>query len=399
MFSANSHWASKTIKEVGKVVTGTTPSKLQNEYYGGNIPFVTPRELGFIEPVTDAATYLTEEGAEKAKIIPENSVMVCCIGSLGKIGIAGRELVTNQQINSIIFDDTQVDHRYGFRFCETLKPLLEHIAPSTTIAIVNKSRFESLEIPLPPLAEQQRIAAILDQADALRTKRRAALAKLDTLLQATFLDMFGDPVTNPMGWEVVKLSEISDVDNGVTKSSGRIRDKKTVTLPYMRVANVQDGKILTGIEDVKFIEILLEDAEKYLLRSGDILLTEGGDPDKLGRGGIWKGEIDPCIHQNHIFRVRISDNNFLPEYLSALIGSWYGKKYFLKAAKQTTGIATINKTQLQAFPVQRANIDIQYKFSQFVKKLETQKLVLETNSNDFTNLFHALQQRAFQGEL
>jgi len=351
------------------------------------------------------ATYISEEDhykfSQRSKV-DKGDILLAMIGTIGNpVLVDTDEEFSVKNVALFKFRDSQVYNRYFRHLLDSdiiLRQMMSAIRGGTQ-KFVSLKVLRNLQIPLPPLAEQQRIAAILDQADALRTKRRAALAKLDTLLQATFLDMFGDPVTNPMGWEVVKLSEISDVDNGVTKSSGRIRDKKTVTLPYMRVANVQDGKILTGIEDVKFIEILLEDAEKYLLRSGDILLTEGGDPDKLGRGGIWKGEIDPCIHQNHIFRVRISDNNFLPEYLSALIGSWYGKKYFLKAAKQTTGIATINKTQLQAFPVQRANIDIQYKFSQFVKKLETQKLVLETNSNDFTNLFHALQQRAFQGEL
>ena len=266
--------------------------------------------------------------------------------------------------------------------------------PAVTDKIVKSSK-----IPLPALSEQKRIAAILDKADALRAKRRAALAKLDTLLQATFLDMFGDPVTNPMGWDVVKLSSVADVVSGVTKSKSRVKGKETITIPYMRVANVQDGRILTAEEHLKTIEVLPEDVEKYLLKSGDILLTEGGDPDKLGRGGIWRGEVDKCIHQNHVFRVRINQDSFQPEYLSALIGSPYGKLYFLKAAKQTTGIASINRTQLRAFPVLRPSIGLQEVFRTFLVNLETQKFIHETCLVKLDSLFHSLQQRAFKGEL
>ena len=137
-------------------------------------------------------------------------MLVCCIGSLGKTGTAGVPLISNQQINAIIFDPIQVDARYGYHAARSLTPLLEHFAPSTTVKIVKKSAFAEFQIPLPPLAEQKRIAAILDAADALRAKRREALAQLDSLLQSTFLDMFGDPVTNPMGWEAPALSEVTD---------------------------------------------------------------------------------------------------------------------------------------------------------------------------------------------
>ena len=155
--------------------------------------------------------------------------------------------------------------------------------------------------------------------------------------------MFGDPVLNPKGWKEARLDQISEIVSGVTKGR-KLVGKATVLVPYMRVANVQDGRIL--IDDVQKIEALESEIEKYRLKRGDILLTEGGDPDKLGRGAVWKGEIDPCIHQNHIFRVRTNKKIILPEYLSALIGSQRGKRYFFKAAKQTTGVASINKTQL-----------------------------------------------------
>ena len=294
-----------------------------------------------------------------------------------------------------------LDSRYLFHWVTTrfFVDKMINQATGASYPAVSDTIVKASTIPLPPLEEQRRITAVLDKAASLRQKRQQAIAKLDTLLQSIFLDMFGDPVTNPMGWEVVALNQIADIDSGVTKSSSRIKDKKTVTVPYMRVANVQDGEILTAPEDIKMIKVLPKDAIKYQLLPNDILLTEGGDPDKLGRGGIWRGEINQCIHQNHVFRVRITNEEYLPEYLSALIGSAYGKRYFLKAAKQTTGIASINKTQLRAFPAIYAPVHLQENFKQAVEKINLQKVRLGDNALKMENLFNSLQQRAFRGDL
>jgi type I restriction enzyme, S subunit len=179
-------WSTVKLGSVAEVVTGSTPSKKNDEYYGDKIPFVTPAELNGDELRTPKV-YLSEKGAQVSRILPANSVLVCCIGSLGKVGFARSIVATNQQINSLIFDQEKVYPRYGYHCCKRLKPILEHIAPSTTIAIVNKSRFSELEIPLPPLEEQKRIAAILDRADALRRKRQQAIDLTDQLLAPSFL--------------------------------------------------------------------------------------------------------------------------------------------------------------------------------------------------------------------
>jgi type I restriction enzyme S subunit len=135
------------------------------------------------------------------------------------------------------------------------------------------------------------------------------------------------------------------------------------------------------------------------LEAGDILLTEGGDPDKLGRGAIWRGEIDDCIHQNHIFRVRLHDGGFRPDYVSALLGSAYGKRYFLKAAKQTTGIASINRTQLGHFPVIRAPWKSQEWYSAAVLGARTLRDRLGDATQAVDWLLDSLAQRAFRQEV
>jgi type I restriction enzyme S subunit len=259
---------------------------------------------------------------------------------------------------------------------------------------VSADFLKEFRIPLPPLAEQKRIAAILDKADSLRRKRQQAIQLADQFLRAVFLDMFGDPVANPKGWDEIVLKEIADIRSGVTKGK-KVDSSNSVTLPYMRVANVQDGYL--DLSDIQKISVSLNDAEKYQLKMGDILLTEGGDPDKLGRGYVWNNEIENCIHQNHIFSVRINDKNKIrPAFLSAVIASQRGKRYFLKVGKQTTGIATINKTVLSEFKPFIPPVEVQDKFIAAVNKLNRSKQLF---SKGDLNLFNSLSQKAFVGEL
>jgi type I restriction enzyme S subunit len=208
--------------------------------------------------------------------------------------------------------------------------------------------------------------------------------------------MFGDPVTNPKGWPEAALTDAAEIVSGVTK--GRHLDgKQTVFAPYLRVANVQDGYL--NLSEIKEIEVLPTDIAKYRLLGGDILLTEGGDPDKLGRGTVWREHVDNCIHQNHIFRVRITTDNLLPDFLSVLIGSERGKRYFLRAAKQTTGIASINSTQLKNFPLLIPPLDLQQRFAHCVVSTNRlYKRLIETETNTGT-LFNSLMQLAFKGKL
>lgn len=254
-----------------------------------------------------------------------------------------------------------------------------------------------LTIPLPPLPEQRRIAEILDKADALRAKRRAALAQLDSLTQSIFLDMFGDPATNPKGWaESLVLGDIADIVSGVTIGR-KLERKSTRTLPYLAVLNVQDRHLDLSV--TKTTEATEEETQRYRLVRNDLLLTEGGDPDKLGRGTLWNDELPECIHQNHVFRVRLHSDQVTPLFLNWLIGSQRGKRYFLRSAKQTTGIASINMTQLRAFPLLLPPIPLQQEFACKVSAANKLKARHLSGLTEFHALFAALQHRAFRGEL
>ena len=254
----------------------------------------------------------------------------------------------------------------------------------------------SMMIPLPGIDEQRRIAAILDKADALRAKRREAIAKLDQLLQSVFLDMFGDPVRNSREWpEAQTLGDVADIVSGITK--GRKVRAATREVPYLAVSNVHDRVLKLDV--VKLIEAADDEISRYSLRPNDLLLTEGGDPDKLGRGALWNGELPECIHQNHIFRVRLTSDALHPVYLSWLVGSERGKRYFAKQAKQTTGIASINMRQLRGFPLLVPPMNLQRRFAEVTRQVEKQRQRIERHRDQFDILLASLQHRAFTGTL
>jgi len=162
----------------------------------------------------------------------------------------------------------------------------------------------------------------------------------------------------------------------------------------MRVANVQDGYL--ELDEIKTLKVPQKEIDKYLLKKGDVLLTEGGDPDKLGRGHVWNEEVSPCIHQNHIYRVRLDQSKILPIFFSAYVGSKYGKKYFLRAAKQTTGIATINLTQLRNFPTPLPPLSLQSRFAEMVAKIEAQRRQAERQLAAAEEVFAGVLQGSFE---
>ena len=250
---------------------------------------------------------------------------------------------------------------------------------------------KEVSVPRPPLDEQRRIAAILDQADALNAKRRQALARLDELTKATFQHMFEGRLDPTIG-----LSDIADVGSGITK--GRRTSEPTSAIPYLAVSNVQAGYL--KLDFVKEIDATTSEIDRYALRDGDLVLTEGGDPDKLGRGTVWRSELPMCLHQNHIFRVRIRDTeNVLPDYLAAYLGGRDARAYFARSAKQTTGIASINMTQLRALPVAVPSVGQQEKFVQMLRAIAAQGTATKDTIARGDELMAALQSRAFRGDL
>jgi|SRR5690554_1268420 len=166
----------------------------------------------------------------------------------------------------------------------------------------------------------------------------------------------------PNGWNRIALEKIAEVRSGVAK--GKKGLKAPIEVPYLRVANVQDGHV--DLTEVKTIEIEQDKLERYSLKYGDVLMNEGGDYDKLGRGDVWLGQIEPCLHQNHVFAVRPNQDIVDSFFLAALAASNYGKTYFLSCAKRSTNLASINSTQIKEFPVLVPPLPEQKKIAQIL---------------------------------
>jgi type I restriction enzyme S subunit len=258
--------------------------------------------------------------------------------------------------------------------------------------------FLTIQIPLPPLEEQRWIVARIEELAAKITEARTVHCETVTGVTALVSSLAND-VFSGNSWSHIPLGDISDIRSGVTL--GRELRGRTVRLPYLRVANVQDARL--DLQHVKEIDVLEEEAGKWQLQSGDLLLTEGGDWDKLGRGTVWENEIPNCIHQNHIFRVRTRREDFDPYFLAAVVGSPYGKTYFQSASKQTTNLASINQRQLKAFAIPKPPLNEQRRIvahlDQVSARTEELKKCQGARGEELEALFPSVLDRAFNGEL
>lgn len=389
------------LSELCAIRSGGTPARNNSAFYGGHIPWA---KISDIE-ASDGVVYRTEEAitheglaAIRGRLFPRGTLLFAIYGSIGKMAFAGQELSTNQAILGI--ENLRPDalcERYLFRYLESRRDALLSAGAGITQKNLSAGYVRDIEIPLLPLEQQKRIAAILDQADDLRRKRQRALDRLGQLGQAIFTEMFGDLTRNDKAWPTGgTLGDYAEITSGITKGRDP-KGRSTRLVPYLAVVNVQDKRL--QLDAPKEIEATEDEILRYRLQSGDLLLTEGGDPDKLGRGTLWNAELPECIHQNHVFRVRLSSKKYNPTFLNWLVGSAYGKQYFLRAAKQTTGIASINMSQLKAFPMLLPPFELQEDFQRKLDHLRVATEVLVAGVRSSENLFHSLQHRAFTGEL
>jgi len=225
---------------------------------------------------------------------------------------------------------------------------------TTGLNNLSNSFFRAMTIPVPPPDEQALIGRILNAVDL--TLERACAAgdrakELDHALLHEFLEQGLNPSSGvrrkyPPHWTVKRVDQVAEVGTGVTLGKD-VSGHKSVELPYLRVANVQDGHL--ALSTIKTVRVRVDEVESYSLISGDVLMTEGGDLDKLGRGTMWRGEIENCLHQNHIFRIRANRAMLEPEFFSLVVESDIAKRYFNRVAKRTTNLASTNKTQVRAF--------------------------------------------------
>lgn len=340
-----------------------------------------------------------EIGSSKKVVSPGETLISKIVPHIRRVWIVGPDRGRRQIASSewISFRGDRVHPEYLRFFLQSDGFHSKFMATVTgvggSLLRARPSEVYKIQIPLPPLPTQRHIAHVLDQADRLRQLAQQMEVELDRLAQALFVDMFGD-YRQQAAENFVPLAEVADVVSGVAKGSklsGAVR-----TLPYLRVANVQDGFL--DLSEIKEIEATERDIKKYRLKAGDILMTEGGDFDKLGRGAMWSGEVAECIHQNHIFRVRLSDG-YEPRFFECYLRTPMVKTYFLGCAKKTTNLASINMSQLKALPTPKEPLGRQKQFVAALHKIEAQRQITRSQQAELEQAFQSLMQRAFKGEL
>ena len=237
---------------------------------------------------------------------------------------------------------------------------------------LTQSAMKKMRMPLRTMKEQNKIVKQIGKVLEVKQQIERQLFSLDELVKSRFVEMFGDMYLNTMEWQEKQLDSIADIISGITKGR-KTQNNKLFEVPYMAVSNVKDGYI--DWTTVKTIMATQSEINQYRLLPKDILMTEGGDPDKVGRGAIIHDPPQNCIHQNHIFRVRLNQDFLLPEYMDQYLQQQRSKRYFLRCAKQTTGIASINMRQLTALPVLVPPIELQNQFAAFVTQVDKSKLL------------------------
>ena len=249
---------------------------------------------------------------------------------------------------------------------------MSEVAIGANINNIRNEHIAALDVPIRTPAENAKIVQIINLLQVVIDHRKIELQKLDNLVKARFVEMFGDMYLNTMEWRELQLETMADIVSGITKGR-KIAGKQLTKVPYMAVSNVKDGYI--DWTTVKTIEATDQEINQYRLLPDDVLMTEGGDPDKLGRGAIIRTPLENCIHQNHIFRVRLDESHILPDYFAEYLKHQRAKRYFLGCAKQTTGIASINMKQLKALPVLLPPLELQNEFSAFIRQIDKSKVV------------------------
>ncbi len=373
-FEVPKSWVWCTIKDVGNIVTGSTPPKANKEYYEGNIPFFKPTDLEQGRNVCFSRDHLSQLGFEISRQLPSGSILVTCIGAtIGKTGMTSIEGTCNQQINAII-PYKEIFPPYIYYVCNSdfFQYKIKNNASATTLPILNKNNFSKLFVPLPPLAEQKRIVAKIEELMPLVERYTKAQEGLDKLnagikgkLRASILqeaiqghlvpqDANEEPAIEllkrlnpkftqpeyegelPRGWSVATLSDICDTINGLWKG----KKEPFIKVGVIRNANfTKDFKL--DYSKIEYLDVEEKSFKKRNLLNGDLIVEKsgGGEKTPVGRSILYEGEDGIYSFSNFTMLLRIKDKKeIFPKYLYYFLLSKYWSGAMFDMQTNTTGL-------------------------------------------------------------
>lgn len=389
------------LKSLCKIRHGGTPSKANPAYWdSGDIPWVSPKDMKS-SLLTDAADHITHEAVENSatSVVPEKSILVVVrSGILAHslpVAQAGRPLAFNQDIKALTPDAIKVDPDYLYWFIRSQEPrvLSLGVKKGATVHSLQSGFIENLEVPLPERAEQRRLVDLLSRAEGIVRLRREAERKAAELIPALFLDMFGDPATNPKGWQ---RTTVGDALEAADYGSSTKASADGAGLPLIRMGNVTyDGKL--DLADLKYVELPETEAARYRLAAGDLLFNRTNSKELVGKTGLWDGSID-AVAASYFIRLRARRGLMNPFYLWAFMNTAHMKKILFDTARGAIGQANINSKELKAFSLPLPPLALQDKFELHCRDVQALAAQQATASIKATENFNALLSSVFHAD-
>lgn len=391
-------WPTIALRDAGKWLSGGTPKRDEPSFWGGTVPWIGTKDLKSFE-LDGSSEFVTEEGADTgSRVVDAGTVLFATRGmSLAKefrVGIATRRVAFNQDVKAIV-PRRDVEGRFLAWFLRSQGQYVLDQCDTATHGTkrLPLERIDGMPVPVPPLPEQRRIAAILDEADALRRKRREALALLDDLLRATFLDMFGDV------WDgrfpLAPIGTLGHIQMGRQRAPKYQTGESTRR--YLRVANVRMDEL--RLDDVLEMDFGIADRETYRLVHGDILLNEGQSTELVGRPALWRDELPECYFQNPLLRFRCAPRVTTPEYMVDIFLKLLRSGIFAAQSAKTSNMAHLGASRFARIAVPVPPLADQIAWSTLREAIRTERLRVAPSLGAADSLFSSLLHRAFTGDL
>lgn len=378
--------------DVCTIVSGTTPKSDYPEYWGGDINWVTPAELtDESDTIFESQRKITQQAVSDSSLkpFPAGTVLLSSRAPIGKVAIAGVEMYCNQGFKNLICSDV-IYNRYLYHFLKGKTDYLNSLGRGATFKEISKSIVEGIEIPLPSLDEQRRIAAVLDMVSDLIAKRRQQLDKLDEMVKARFVEMFGDPVDNNRGWPTQALDSVC---KSIVDCPHSTPSYTFVNTGYMciRTSIVKKNRILW--ENVEYIpeEEYYQRIQRKKPEKGDIIYTREGAI--LGIAAMIDRDCNVALGQRSML-LSPDTTKCLPQFLSSAMNF---DSFLRKALRGVSGSASphINVGDIKTFSIIIPPLSLQQQFSDFVVQTEKTKTTISRSLEKLETLKKALMQKYF----